>query len=289
MKIGIGLPAWISGVQGSFIVDWARAADAGPFSSLGLIDRVVYANHEPLIALAVAAGATLRVRLVTTVLLAPLRETALLAKQAASLDVLSNGRLTLGLGIGAREDDFAAASADFHQRGKRFDEQLALMARIWSGQTMNDEVESIGPAPVQPGGPEILLGGYSPAAVRRLEYWGNGFMAGGGDPRVADQFFRLTEERWRNAGRAGKPRLVGCAYFALGERAAERGTVSLLHYYSFAPERARHIAGALPTSPEKVQALIQAYKDIGSDELILWPTIPEMDQLSRLADVIGNV
>jgi alkanesulfonate monooxygenase SsuD/methylene tetrahydromethanopterin reductase-like flavin-dependent oxidoreductase (luciferase family) len=288
MKIGIGLPASIPQTSGSFILDWAREADAGPFSSLGLIDRIVYANHEPLIALAAAAGATRRIRLITTVLLAPLRSTALLAKQSASLDVLSGGRLTLGLGVGAREDDFTATSASYHTRGKDFDAQLALMTRIWSGQAMSNEVAQIGPAPVQPGGPEILLGGYSPAAVKRLARWGNGFIAGGGDPSLASQFFQLTEQTWQEAGRPGKPRMVGCAYFGLGENAAERSAAYILDYYAFANERAQRIASLLPTSPERVRGLIQAFADIGTDELILWPCIPEIDQLKRLTDVIGG-
>jgi len=286
MKIGIGLPAWMPGVQGSFLIDWARAADAGPFSSLGLIDRIIYANYEPLIALAAAAGATRRIRLVTTVLLAPLRETTLLAKQAASLDAISGGRLTLGLGVGAREDDFSATSSAFRTRGKRFDQQLEVMERIWTGQASSAEIGPIGPRPVQEGGPEVLLGGYSPAAIKRLGRWGHGFMAGGGDPHGANQFFRLTETAWQEAGRPGKPRLVGCAYFALGENAAARGAAPLVEYYAFAPERAQRIAGSLPSAPEKIRALIQAYQDIGTDELILWPTIPELDQMTRLADVI---
>ncbi len=285
MKIGIGFPAWIPGVQGSFLIDWAKAADAGPFSSLGLIDRIIYANHEPLIARAGAAGATRRIRLGTTVLLAPLRETTLLAKQAASLDAISGGRLTLGLGVGAREDDFSATSSDFHKRGKRFDQQLEGMERIWTGQAFDAEIGPIGPRPVQVGGPEVLLGGYSPAAIKRLQRWGHGFMAGGGDPHVANQFFRLTEAAWQEAGRPGKPRLVGCAYFALGENGA-RGAANLVDYYSFAPERAQRIAGSLPSEPERIRALIQTYQDIGTDELILWPTLPELDQMSRLADVI---
>lgn len=288
MKIGIGLPAAIPQASGSLILDWAREADAGPFSSLGLIDRVVYANYEPLIALAAVAGTTRRVRLVTTVLLAPLRSTALLAKQSASLDALSGGRLTLGLGIGARPDDFAATAASFHTRGKDFDRQLELLERIWSGQRVSDEAGAIGPAPVQSGGPEVLLGGYSPAAVRRLSSRGNGFMAGGGNPGLADQFFRQAETTWQGAGRPGKPRLVGCAYFALGENAAERGAAYVQNYYSFAPERAQNIARALPASAEVIRSIIQAFADIGTDELILWPTIAELDQVARLRDVIGS-
>ncbi|HEY1349072.1 MAG TPA: LLM class flavin-dependent oxidoreductase [Ktedonobacteraceae bacterium] len=288
MNIGIGFPAWIPQINGAFLIDWATAADAGPFSTLGLIDRVVYTNYEPLIALAGAAGATRRIRLATTVLLAPLREPALLAKQSASLDALSGGRLTLGLGVGAREDDFLATSTPFRRRGKRFDEQLALMTRLWSGQSMSDEVGPIGPAPVQGGGPEILLGGYSPAAIERLRHWGKGFMAGGGDAELAQRFFRLAQATWREAGRPGKPRLVGCAYFALGPDAQERGAASIQDYYAFAPEHARRLAAALPASPAHVRARIEAYRDAGADELILWPTIAELEQVARLAEIVGT-
>jgi alkanesulfonate monooxygenase SsuD/methylene tetrahydromethanopterin reductase-like flavin-dependent oxidoreductase (luciferase family) len=133
-----------------------------------------------------------------------------------------------------------------------------------------------------------LLGGYSPAAVKRLGRWGNGFMAGGGDPKGAEQFFRLSEKVWQEAGRPGKPRLVGCGYFALGDNAAERGAAPVRDYYAFAPERAQRIASMLPSSPEKVRALIQAFQDIGSDEVILWPAIPELDQVARLADIVGG-
>jgi len=287
MDIGIGFPAWIAQVDGAFLLDWAQAADAGPFSSLGLIDRMVYSNYEPLIALAGAAGATRRIRLTTTVLLAPLREPALLAKQSASLDALSGGRLTLGLGVGAREDDFLATSAPFHERGRQFDEQLSVMTRIWSGQPLSEQVGAIGPAPVQDGGPEILLGGYSPAAIQRVRRWGNGFLAGGGDPAIAQRFFHMARTAWQEAERPGQPRLVGCAYFALGEHAAERGAANIQDYYSFAPEHAEVLAATLPATPERVRELIQAYLAIGADELILWPTIAELDQVALLADLIA--
>ena len=159
MKIGIGLPATIPGVQGSLILEWAKQAEAASFSSLGVLDRIVYKNYEPLIVLAGVAGVTHHIRLATTVLIAPLRSAGLLAKQGASLDALSGGRLTLGLGVGAREDDFHAVSSTARNRGKRFEEQLATMMRIWSGQPMDSEVGPIGPPPVQPGGPEVLLAG----------------------------------------------------------------------------------------------------------------------------------
>ena len=284
MKIGIGLPANIPGVEGQHLIEWAKKADAGPFSSLGLIDRLVYPNYEPLVAFAAAAGATRRIRLTTTVLLAPLRNAALLAKQAASLDALSGGRLTLGLGIGAREDDYQAAGVPFHRRGKIFDEQLATMQRIWSGERMSESVGPIGPAPAQPGGPEILIGGYAPAAMQRLGKWGNGYISGGGGPQRANDNFRKAETAWREAGRSGQPRLVGCVYIALGPDALARGGDYIRHYYGAYGDM---IAKSLPTTLEAIKGMIQAFAGIGADELILWPTTPDLEQVDQLADMLG--
>src|SRR3954471_6380919 len=135
MDIGIGLPATIPGVQREQILEWARRAEARGFSSLGTIDRVVYGNYEPLIALSAAAAVTERIRLATTILIAPLRpNAALFAKQAASLDALSDGRLVLGVAVGGREDDFAASDVDFHSRGREFEAMLETWQRVWDGE-----------------------------------------------------------------------------------------------------------------------------------------------------------
>ena len=148
MDVGIGLPAAIPGVSGASTIEWAQKAEAGPFSSVGLVDRLVYPNFEPLITLAAVAGATQRIRLATTVLLAPLRNPGILAKQAASLDALSGGRLPLGVGVGGREDDYLAAPAQFNTRARRFDEQLETMKRIWAGGPAGENAGPIGPPPV---------------------------------------------------------------------------------------------------------------------------------------------
>ena len=288
MKIGIGLPATILHVKGSLVLDWARQAERGPFSSLGIIDRVVYGNYEPLITLAGVAGVTSRIRLMTTVMLAPLRNTGILAKQCASLDALSGGRLTLGLGVGGREDDFQAAPADFHNRGKRFDEQLAFMSRVWNGQPVNENIGSIGPAPVQPGGPEILFGGYGPAAMSRLSRWGNGFLSGGLPPAQAGPLFRMAEETWRNAGRPGKPRLVACIYYALGPRAEEGIAASVGSYYAYMGDAAvQQMIKSFPATPDAIRTVVQQFTENGADEIMLWPCIPELDQVQLLADCVG--
>lgn len=171
MDVGIGLPATIPGVEPDQLLEWARRAEARGFSSLGTIDRIVYGNYEPLIALAAAAAVTEKIRLTTAILIAPNRANgALVAKQAATLDHLSGGRLVLGAAVGGREDDYEVSGVDFHTRGRRFDEMLSEWKRIWSGESFGT-AGAIGPA-ARNGGPKLIIGGsvdasYRRAAVRR--------------------------------------------------------------------------------------------------------------------------
>ena len=288
MKIGIGLPTTIPGARPALILDWARRADAGPFSSLGIVDRVVYPNYESLISLAAAAGATKRIRLMTTILLAPLRNPALLAKQAATLDALSGGRLTLGLGVGAREDDFRAANAAYQKRGRTFEKQLETMKHIWSGKPLDDKIGAIGPAPVRQGGPELLIGGYSPAALKRIARWADGYISGGqADPtRVADTY-KIIEAEWKAEGRSGKPRLVGAVYGTLGTHAAEKSAPYIRSYYGFIGPRVEDMVKHLPVTPEALKNVIKGFIDIGMDELVLWPCVAELEQVDRLAELVA--
>lgn len=283
MKIGIGLPSTFLNVSGSLIRSWARLADEGSFSSLAVLDQLAYRDFEPLLTLAVAAGETQRIRLMTAVLLAPLRNTSLLAKQTASLDVLSQGRLTLGLGIGTRKEDYHVASTSFQNRGKRFEQQLAELTRLWHGQQIDAQ---LGPAPVQPGGPEVLIGAFAPVAINRLERWGNGYLSGGGDLQQIDTCFRLAEAAWQRGGKAGQPRLVALANFGLGRDAAARSTAYLLEYHASLGPMAHQMAKFVLSSPAQIKANIQAFTDLGADELILMPCIPELDQVRMLEDCL---
>ena len=182
MDIGIGLPNTVPGTEGTTLLDWAKNAEEAGFSTLGTIGRLVYPNYEELIALSAAAAVTSRIRLTTSVLLAPLyANTALFAKQAASLDRLSGGRLVLGLGLGGRDDDFTASALPTTGKGRRFDQQLTEMKRIWAGESYG-YAGAIGPEPVRPGGPELILGGAAEASFRRVALLGDGWISGGGGP-----------------------------------------------------------------------------------------------------------
>src|SRR5919197_6080483 len=173
MEVGVGLPATVPGTRGELVLEWARWEEGGPFASLGVLDHVAYDNYDPFVALAAAAAVTTRPRLVTMVVIAPLRGPALLAKQAASLDALSGGRLTLGLAIGARHEDYDVAGIDHRDRGRRFDEQLAYLRDLW-------EDGGIGPPPCQKDGPELLVGGSGGPAFARMARFADGYVHGGG-------------------------------------------------------------------------------------------------------------
>ncbi|MFD8608923.1 LLM class flavin-dependent oxidoreductase [Streptomyces sp. NPDC059631] len=281
MNVGIGLP--IS--DPATLLTWARRAEDGPFTTLGLLDRLVYDNPEPLIALAVLAGATSRVRVQTEVLLAPLRDTALLAKQTATLDRMSGGRLVLGLGVGGRADDHEAAGVDLHTRGRRLNEQLPLLRRLWSGEPYGADAGPIGPAPARPGGPEILFGGFKPMVLERVARWGDGFLAAA-PPSWAGGLFDTVREQWRAHGREGAPRLVAQANVALGPQAVVDDARAAMHaYYAFTGMPDRMVSGML-TTPQAVRDTVTAYADLGADEVMFYCYGLDPDQVDRIAEAL---
>ncbi len=279
MRIGVGLPNSVPGVSGDLMVRWAVRAEAGPFSSLGAIDRLVYDSYEPMTALAAAAAVTERLGLATTIIIAPLRNTALLAKQAASLDALSGGRLTLGVAIGAREDDYQFAGVDHRSRGRRLEEQLAKLRSIWQEQ-------KIGPKSAQQNGPRLLIGGASDVVFARVARYADGYIHGGGPPRAFASAARKARAAWADAGRPGRPLLWGQGYFALGD-AAEAGANYLRHYYAFAGPFAEKVAAGLLSTPQAIIQFIRGYEEEGCDELVPFPTVAGLEQLDQLAEVLA--
>jgi alkanesulfonate monooxygenase SsuD/methylene tetrahydromethanopterin reductase-like flavin-dependent oxidoreductase (luciferase family) len=293
MQIGVGLPIREPHIDGEFVTDWARRADQAAFSSLAVTDRVVFYAKEPLIALAVAAGVTTRIRLMTTAVVVPTRETTLLARQAASIDSLSNGRFTLGVGVAVRDEDYVATGYDFHRRGRRLDEQLPILRRIWAGEPADPEtnIGPIGPSPFAIGGPELLIGGYLPSAViRRTAAWGDGFLAPDGmGPEMAAQLYGQIAEAWTTAGRQGRPRFVHGGYYALGPNADQQADEYTEVNYGFKPELAARMRKGIVTSPAAIKELIERRTEAGVDEYIFRPCTEQLASLEDLADVVGAI
>ena len=290
MRIAIGLPSRVASASGDVMLEWITRAERGPFSSVVVTDRVVSQALEPMTVLALAAGATKRIRLMTSIVLAPTRETTLLAREAATLDVLSGGRLTLGIGVGVRENDYLAAGFDFHRRGRRVEEQLAMLRRLWSGGNMSSAVGAIGPRPSRVNGPELLIGGYVPAIARRIAKWGDGYMApGGGEPEALAAMWQRIESAWRDEGRAGKPRWVGASYYALGPKAGDYAKRYIEANYGYNPDLAARRLATLPAARTAVEAAIKRQADMGVDEFILRPCADDLDQMERLAEIAARL
>jgi alkanesulfonate monooxygenase SsuD/methylene tetrahydromethanopterin reductase-like flavin-dependent oxidoreductase (luciferase family) len=239
--------------------------------------------------LAAVATVTSRARLMTSILIAPLRNAGMLAKQAATIDAISGGRLTLGMAVGGREDDYIAGAAEFRGRGKRMDRMIEHMKRVWSGELFMDGSEPVGPAPLQPRGPELLIGGSAPAAVARVGRWADGFIAGGGgNPQRARQGFELALDSWREHDRDGMPRFVTGLTFALGDDALERGRANTLRYYGWAgQETAEARARGTLGTPEAIRDTLRGLEEVGVDEVYLQATVADLDQIDRVLEAIG--
>jgi alkanesulfonate monooxygenase SsuD/methylene tetrahydromethanopterin reductase-like flavin-dependent oxidoreductase (luciferase family) len=289
MRIALGLPSRVASASRELTLEWVTRADRGPFSSVVVTDRVVSQALEPLSVLAMAAGATQRIRLMTSVVIGPTRETTLFARQAATIDVLSGGRLTLGIGVGVRANDYLATGFDFHRRGRRVEEQLPILRRLWTGEPLSNEIGPIGPQS-RARGPELLIGGYVPAIVRRIAQWGDGYMApGGGEPESMLKMWQQIEQAWREAGCEGKPRWVGASYFALGPNAVEHATRYINANYGYNPDLAARRLRTLPASRLAVEDAIKRQADMGTDELILRPCAEDLEQMELLAEIASHV
>lgn len=284
MQIGIGLPNSVVGTTGSQLLEWARRAEHAGFSSLASIGAVAYPSYEELTVFAAAGAITERIRFVSNVLIAPARSTAELAKQAATVQQLTGGRLTLGMGVGWRESDYALTGRDFSTRGQDFDAQLVDLQRAWNGEVIVDGTRPASPDP-GPSGVPMLIGGMTDAAVRRVVEYGVGWTAGGLPPDAMAPFIQKVRAAWRER-REGEPRMVGLVYFSLGDTEAESRRY-LLDYYTFmGAETSEMIAGSALRSAEAIRGALQAYEDAGLDELILDPTVSDPDQVDLLAEVV---
>lgn len=285
MDIGLGLPSTISGIPGRRIVEWAAAAERAGFSALATIDRVVYGNHETIPTLAAAAAVTSRVRLLSAILIAPFRGNGtLLAKQLATIDSISEGRLTVGIAVGGREDDYQATGSPFHTRGRLFDRQLVEMREVWAGRPRGF-AGAVGPAPVQAGGPPLLVGGGAEASFRRMVEHGAGWIFGGGGPDGFRAGAEQARQAWHRGGRQGEPRLVALAYASLGESGQEHARSYLGGYYAFGGYADAVVAGALMT-PEAVRGAVSAFEAVGCDELVLFPCSAGLEQVELIAGAV---
>ncbi len=282
MDVGIGLPNSLLGIRGPELVDWSRRAEGAGFSVLGTIGRVVYDTHEELVALAAAAGATDRIELMTTVLVGPPRDGVLLAKQAATLQAVSGGRFRLGLGIGGRDDDWRALGASPSDRGAKLEELVAACRRVWGGTPPDGVDGSVGPRPEPP--VPVVLGGFAESAYRRAGRIADGFLAGPMPPEGVAGAYETVVEAASGAGRE-RPALYAARYVALGDDVADEADENAAAYYAFGgDDTVQMIRDSILRTPDEVEETLAALREIGCEEVCLWPMAGDVSQVDRIAE-----
>ncbi|WP_292989717.1 LLM class flavin-dependent oxidoreductase [Mycobacterium sp.] len=284
MDIGIGLPNNVAGVPGPLMVEWSRRAEERGFESITTIDRLIYPSIDSVIALALAAGATTHLALVTNILLAPLYPPAILAKQLASLALAAGDRLAVGIAVGAREDDYTAAGVDFDKRGRLLDQEVTAMWEVWRGKPLVGESPLV-PRPVNV---PLLFGGKSKATLRRATMIGDGWVAGAlRDYKAQAEFIDRVRQGWQAAGRAGEPTNHASVNVAIGGNGtADAGRAHLAHYYGFKPDYAKLNVDDIITTAQDARHTVRVYRDLGFDRLLFHPAVASLDQVDRLADAV---
>ncbi|MDQ4129733.1 MAG: LLM class flavin-dependent oxidoreductase [Actinomycetota bacterium] len=286
MDIGIGIPNTVPGATGAQLLEWARRADRAGFSSLATIGAVSYPGYEELTVFAAAGAVTERIRFLSNVLIAPARSAAELAKQAASVDQLTGGRLTLGLSVGRRMSDYQLAGRDFRHRGQRFDEQLRELQAAWEGNPLEEGTRPVCPPTVQQPGIPLLIGGRVEASIRRVVEFGAGWTAPGIPPEAVGAFAEKVRSAWHEAGREGRAKIVARAYFSLGDRVEESRRNLIYYYHELSNDRAKMIADSALRSAEAITGAIDAYAQAGVDEFVLDPSVSAPEQVDLLAEVV---
>jgi alkanesulfonate monooxygenase SsuD/methylene tetrahydromethanopterin reductase-like flavin-dependent oxidoreductase (luciferase family) len=288
------MPVMEPDLDAAMLKDWARIIDGGPFSSLCWGERIAFDNPESLTLLGALSAWTDRVRLVTTVVVPQLHDPVMLAKQLSTGDMLSGGRLTVGLGVGGRDEDYQAVGADpATQTMRGLADCVAVMKQIWEGEKVTESIVPVGPAPVRSGGPALLVGTMGPKTVRSAAAWADG-LAGTTldlDATKQNELFDVARQAWTQAGRP-KPHLATSFWFAIGDDPGEaRAQVHrhLLRYMNWVP--ASVVDAMAPTTgwagnDDDLLAVLHTFQDIGTDEVHLIPTSSDIDQLRRVADVV---
>ena len=277
------------------VVNFAKKCESMGAHSMWTIDRIAYDNLEPLTILAAAAGATERIRLGTSVLLANLRHPSHVAKIVATLDFVSNGRMTLGLGFGSRQSDYKAVEVPFEHRGSRAVEQVELMKRLWTeenvthkGRFYNVENLSVGPRPVQKPHPPIWTGGSAEVALKRAGTWADGFICGSSAiaefPATWEKISGYAKAAGRDPSKIAKASLTFMAINDDHAKAIKTVEDYVMRYYGRL--RADVADTSLIGPPAAIIDRIGSFLSKGLDTLIIGLADPDPRQLDLFGEKV---
>lgn len=291
MTVGVALPQMAAGLDRDRLRAWCRGIDEGPFSSVSAGERITFHNLDGFTLCSAAAALTSRVRILVNVVVLPWHAPAMVAKELASLDVVSGGRVEIAVGVGGRQQDYTALGSSFAGRHGRLDAAVHELRRLWNGGPAADG-ETVGPSPVQSGGPSILASAMGPKSLARAAQWAVGVSGFTllGDAREAARLFRATEAAWSEAGRSDAPRHVTGSFVALGDDAKSTLQGFAEAYLRvFSPDLAASLAAAMPLhDPSRLVDLLDAVEAEGADEFIVVPATSDPRMLELLADTVAS-
>lgn len=293
MKISLCLPYAKAEIDRGVLLDWCRAADAGPFESLSCGERIMGPAVDMRVMLAAAAALTERVRIVPSLYVLPMHSAVRAAKEIATLDVISAGRVTVTVGVGGRPNDYKAVGASFSRRHQRMDEQVAEMKRIWAGEPPFEGADPVGPRPVQAGGPPILIGAMGPKAIRRGAEWADGIYAFSmnGVQSEMEGMLGTARAAWKEAGRSSGPYQAGGFWYSLADDAEKKLREYVFKYLEIAgPDGARAVANMMTrSSPEAVREGLENMRAAGCEECYMVAATHEISEVERLLPLLEGL
>ena len=291
MRIGLALPAMLDGLDRGGILDWARRIEADGYSTVGFGERIAYRNLEMFSVLSAAAAVTERVEIAASVVVLPMHSEVWVAKQMATLDVLSGGRAVLGVGVGGRTEDYEALDAPSAQRWDRLDAQVRRIRGVWDGQPAVDGQAPVGPPPLRR--IPIMSAGVGPRSLARSARWADGINGFELDPSplALASAAQRTRDAWARAERPHPPVVMTSWWFALGPDPLPQLRGYARHYLGVFGEK---LAGALAASctaagPASVRAAVEAAAAAGYDEIQLVPTVTDLTQLDELTALLSDL
>ena len=293
MKVGIALPTMAEGFSGPVLREWCRLVDDGSFSSISTGERISFFNPEMITTLAASAALTSRVDVMANLVVAPLHRPAMLAKQLATIDVLSEGRLVVGLGVGGRPHDYASQGVPFERRHAQVDEMATELRRLWSQEPPFEGADPVGPIPHQPGGPPLMAGAMGPASMARAARWADGVTGFSitGTPQDYVDAAEQARQAWHDAGRTESPWLGSGTFCVLGVQDSldtlRRFAATYLGFLG--PKIAEAVASGLDMAePSRLVATLDGARAAGLDELTLVAGTWDLGCIDALADVVDN-
>jgi alkanesulfonate monooxygenase SsuD/methylene tetrahydromethanopterin reductase-like flavin-dependent oxidoreductase (luciferase family) len=291
MRIGLAVPAMLDGLDRPALLAWARRIEADGYATLGFGERIAYRNLELFTVLSAAAAVTERVDIAASVVVLPMHSEVWVAKQMATLDVVSGGRAVLGVGVGGRAEDYSALGRSIERRWDRLDDQVARLRSLWAGEPPAPGLDPVGPPPAHR--IPIVSAGVGPRSLARSARWADGIDGFELDPTPAalEGAAHRVRAAWATAGRTDAPRVMTSWWFALGADPAAQLHGYARHYLGvFGPNLADRLAASCTAAgPDAVRSSVEAAAAAGYDEIQLVPTTTDIAELDALTDLLADL